>query len=1071
VDSTVESSSSTTGALVVEGGVGIAKQLNVGGNVNVDSTVESSSSTTGALVVEGGVGIAKQLNVGGNVNVDSTVESSSSTTGALVVEGGVGIAKQLNVGGNVNVDSTVESSSSTTGALVVDGGVGIAANVNIGGNVNIDSNVESSNSTTGALVVEGGVGIAKQLNVGGNVNVDSTVESSSSTTGALVVEGGVGIAKQLNVGGNVNVDSTVESSSSTTGTLVVEGGVGIAKQLNVGGNVNVDSTVESSSSTTGALVVEGGVGIAKQLNVGGNVNVDSTVESSSSTTGALVVDGGVGIAKQLNVGGNVNVDSTVESSNSTTGALVVEGGVGIAKQLNVGGNVNVDSTVESSNSTTGALVVDGGVGIAKNLNIGGTTTSAGITTITNTTESTNTTTGALVVDGGVGIAKNLNIGGTTTSAGITTITNTTESTSTTNGALVVSGGVGIVKNLNVGGGIYNPTGSLLMKGGNINGSGGTIEIQNQGSTYIDADNLYLRTVDDTLIASFNSTETQLYPNVLKIGTDTGTSGSTIFMEGVDGDFGFDNCVIENRLYDGVDKSELLLFKGNDQFALTNTDRIRLRSGQIVFDCFSQPTSDRTQTNVVASMDYTIFDVNIITKVSNTTDSTSTTDGALVVSGGVGIAKTLNVNQIKVIDGIYNSTGTLFLSGGAPGGSGANMELTSGGNAFIDSNTLDIRNQSASTSYASFKSTETQFYPNVLKIGRDDGTSGSTIYMEGVPLDSGFDKSVIETRLYGSDDQSEMLLFKGNDRFDDRIRLRSGQIAFDCLNVNTTDRTEENIVATIDNNNMIFYNNLKIGMGTTTPACALDISYDEAGTSTANIAFGKYFSRDTGLTDLPGGGGIPFRYAIRTVKGIWINSDQGASESSFVSGNSDKRIKKDIENMDETECLDKIRSIQPVSYRYNFADNQSKKNLGFLAQDVESIVPQSVNQVERVIDNVGKYGTIEGNIITTTEPHGLEEVSTSTGKITIHLRETETEEKEYSKLDYKIIDEHTISVEGIDITPWSNEVYVYGCEVSDFRVLDPIPILITALTAMKKMDKTITELQEKVIALERKIAES
>jgi hypothetical protein len=45
--------------------------------------------------------------------------------------------------------------------------------------------------------------------------------------------------------------------------------------------------------------------------------------------------------------------------------------------------------------------------------------------------------------------------------------------------------------------------------------------------------------------------------------------------------------------------------------------------------------------------------------------------------------------------------------------------------------------------------------------------------------------------------------------------------------------------------------------------------------------------------------------------------------------------------------------------------------------------------------------------------------------------------------------------------------IYGCEVSDFRILDPEPILITVLSAMKKMDKTITELQEKVRELENK----
>ena len=45
----------------------------------------------------------------------------------------------------------------------------------------------------------------------------------------------------------------------------------------------------------------------------------------------------------------------------------------------------------------------------------------------------------------------------------------------------------------------------------------------------------------------------------------------------------------------------------------------------------------------------------------------------------------------------------------------------------------------------------------------------------------------------------MVIFKGNDASDDRIRLRSGRIAFDCFTGNTTDATAENIIAFIDSN--------------------------------------------------------------------------------------------------------------------------------------------------------------------------------------------------------------------------------------------------------------------------------
>jgi hypothetical protein len=122
VASTAQSTSTTTGALVVAGGVGIGKDLFVGGNINVSgsinltgssnfidftattgtfqkvvitSTETSTSTTTGALVVRGGVGIQKDVWIGGRMYsesvqiADSIIDSTSimvNTTNAIVVD-------------------------------------------------------------------------------------------------------------------------------------------------------------------------------------------------------------------------------------------------------------------------------------------------------------------------------------------------------------------------------------------------------------------------------------------------------------------------------------------------------------------------------------------------------------------------------------------------------------------------------------------------------------------------------------------------------------------------------------------------------------------------------------------------------------------------------------------------------------------------------------------------------------------------------------------------------------------------------------------------------------------------
>jgi hypothetical protein len=87
---------------------GNATNIEIGSNadtstVNINGTEESTSCTTGALVVDGGVGIAKNLNICGRLDLNNTTESDSCTTGALVVDGGVGIAKNLNVCGSVTI--------------------------------------------------------------------------------------------------------------------------------------------------------------------------------------------------------------------------------------------------------------------------------------------------------------------------------------------------------------------------------------------------------------------------------------------------------------------------------------------------------------------------------------------------------------------------------------------------------------------------------------------------------------------------------------------------------------------------------------------------------------------------------------------------------------------------------------------------------------------------------------------------------------------------------------------------------------------------------------------------------
>ena len=184
---------SFNGKLYGNGDVSFNQRLIVGGVIRTSLTTESTTSTTGALVVSGGAGIGGNISVGGNVNF----------VGNLYQNGVLFAGGSSTTGTTLSLTGTQQSFNSASGAFTVAGGAGIGGNVEVGGNVDIASRLVSTNGTTGALTVAGGVGIS------GVVNIGNTTASSSTTTGALVVNGGgVGITGAVYVGGNIEMTAT-----------------------------------------------------------------------------------------------------------------------------------------------------------------------------------------------------------------------------------------------------------------------------------------------------------------------------------------------------------------------------------------------------------------------------------------------------------------------------------------------------------------------------------------------------------------------------------------------------------------------------------------------------------------------------------------------------------------------------------------------------------------------------------------------------------------------------------------------------------------------------------------------
>ena len=113
IKDTTESTSITNGALIVDGGIGIAKNLFIGGTLSVNgifhntSTTVSTSPSTGSFVINGGLAIS-----------NSTDSISTSNGGAMTVGGGVSIGKKLYTGGNILARNAIIIATNTATAAV-----------------------------------------------------------------------------------------------------------------------------------------------------------------------------------------------------------------------------------------------------------------------------------------------------------------------------------------------------------------------------------------------------------------------------------------------------------------------------------------------------------------------------------------------------------------------------------------------------------------------------------------------------------------------------------------------------------------------------------------------------------------------------------------------------------------------------------------------------------------------------------------------------------------------------------------------------------------------------------------
>jgi hypothetical protein len=204
-----------------------------------------------------------------------------------------------------------------------------------------------------------------------------------------------------------------------------------------------------------------------------------------------------------------------------------------------------------------------------------------------------------------------------------------------------------------------------------------------------------------------------------------------------------------------------------------------------------------------------------------------------------------------------------------------------------------------------------------------------------------------------------------------------------------------------------------------------------------------------------------------ITGQSINSITAQYQIQALSFNvsSDIRIKKNIEYQNTNSSLETIRLLKPA--KYDFIDSKKKNCHGFLAQELEEILPSLITNTNNYIPNIFSNATVNGDGFKVTILNEKFSLFDLKNKENAKIEYTDASNNIFIANIKEIIDEKTFIVqEKIDF----DTIFIKGEEIEDFKSIDPIQIISLNTASIIQLDKELSEAKNKIIELENKINE-
>lgn len=327
-------------------------------SILIENTTESTNKNTGAVVIDGGVGIEKNVFIGGSLQADGSVTLGNDRAvdtvdinGATDIDLPDNLTTVLRIHENISDYIVIDT---TDGAEVVE--IGSVPNLIL------LNNDDATDSLTGALQATGGISTQRNVYAGVDIIADRDIvaERDLEVNGTNIITDETGSFNLL----NTNATTINAFGAATTINIgAITGIVTFNNQQIIFDSVQtiqipVGTTAERPSPITGQIrfntdttVFEGYDGIAWG-SLGGVKDVDqNTFIRPETSPGAnndelefftngirrLLISNTEFLLESTN---DVTINNTTESFGYESGAVKIAGGVGIAKNLHVQGYIS-----------------------------------------------------------------------------------------------------------------------------------------------------------------------------------------------------------------------------------------------------------------------------------------------------------------------------------------------------------------------------------------------------------------------------------------------------------------------------------------------------------------------------------------------------------------------------------------------------------------------------------------------------------------------------------------------------------------------------------------------------------